>query len=192
VSGHADLVTVDDADDRERASDGVSRYGFYLRDRAGQFSEGGEPIDPEWHATLVWRIATGPIMAPGYVQVRSDLGGVTLRRAEEEPGLLVADVEVPVDWPDGMRQALGRDWQSWDTERELGGDRELRYPPRRQEVPALLLTASVQVPIPMGGLPARRVRRGVDTGDAKRVVQAVCRRVNEVAGPAVAALREAL
>jgi hypothetical protein len=45
----ADAVAawVDRAEDRARASDGVSRYGAYLRDRPGMFSD-LDPDDPEW------------------------------------------------------------------------------------------------------------------------------------------------
>jgi hypothetical protein len=195
----ARLAWVDDADDRQRSDDGVSsRYGAYLRERAGQFvegGEGGEPVSIEWFAALAWKIAQSPVMVPGYLQVRPDLGRVDLRRAEddEEPGLLVAEVAVPVGWPAGLRERLGRGWQSWSTEWDWAAGQEVlaRFPPREARKPAVLLAASVQVPILASALPARR-RRELDTGDAKRVVRAVCRRVDEVAGPAVAALRDAL
>jgi hypothetical protein len=193
----ARLAWVDDADDRQRSDDWVSsRYGAYLRERAGQFvegGEGGEPVSIEWFAALAWKIAQSPVMVPGYLQVRPDLGRVDLRRAEddEEPGLLVAEVAVPVGWPAGLRERLGRDWQSWSTEWDWDQELLLRFLPRDERKPAVLLAAGVQVPILASAVPARR-RRELDTEDAKRVVRAVCRRVNEVAGPAVAALREVL
>lgn len=199
MSGQAALVAADDAYDRRASDDGVSRYGHYLRERAGQFVEGGEPVDADWFAVLAWKIASSPVMSPGYVEVRSDLGRVALRRAGDEPGLLVAEVEVPVDWPRGLRQRLGPagegglagQWRSWDVERDWSSGQQLRFPPGDARRPAVLLTACARVPIRTSELPARR-RRELDTEDAKRTVRAVCARVNEAAGPAVAALREVL
>jgi hypothetical protein len=192
---HPDLLSTNDTDDRERASDGVSRYGAYLSQRADQFGSWGEPLDVVSYTVLAWEIASGPVMAPGYVEARADLGAVTCRRSEEQHGVLVADVEVPIGWPAGLRQKLPGGFQSWDRERSWSGagDPDRWYYPRRDDKPALLITAHVWVPIPVSDLPAPQHHSApgeVVVDDAKRAVRAVCRHVNAVAGPVVAAVRE--
>jgi hypothetical protein len=64
---------VDRGYDRAAASDGVSRYGAYLADKAGLFdpwdaAPDGITRDPVEFAIAAFTVATGPIMAPGYVR----------------------------------------------------------------------------------------------------------------------------
>src|SRR6266540_539516 len=61
--------------DRSRASDGVSRYGAYLRTHTELFepwqdedAHGGVTPDAGEFAVAAFRVATGPIMSPGYVR----------------------------------------------------------------------------------------------------------------------------
>ena len=64
------IFWIDHEHDRDAASDGASRYGFYLRDRRDWFEDCldcGEPQTARFAATA-WRIATGPVMSPGYVR----------------------------------------------------------------------------------------------------------------------------
>ena len=70
----AGLVCWVDADwDYTNASDGISRYGAYLRGHAEEFqSWHGEDLDgittdPGEFAAAAFRVACGPIMSPGYV-----------------------------------------------------------------------------------------------------------------------------
>jgi hypothetical protein len=187
----ADLVWVDDTHDREAASDGVSRYGAYLRDRAHLFDDDGAPLDTVSFAVLAWRTASSPVMAPGYVNLRRDVTAVTCRPGEE-PGLLVADVEVRLPWPPDLPWGPMTGWQSWQRTRSWSGDEPDSYAdPRREDRPALLVTAHLRVPVRDDQLQApRRSRPGrPDTGDAKRVVRTLCRLVNAEAGPRVALLR---
>ncbi len=63
---------VDRGYDRDSASDGGSRYGAYVRERLGWFTDAGcwewDDSAPRF-AAVVWRIATGPVMVPGYVRM---------------------------------------------------------------------------------------------------------------------------
>ena len=59
--------------DREQASDGQSRYGAYVRDHARLFdpwqdAPDGVTRDPVDFAIAAFRVATGPIMGPGFVR----------------------------------------------------------------------------------------------------------------------------
>ena len=65
-------VWIDAAYDRKRASDGLSRYGAYVKQNLSGFAEcwdgtfeAGLPVH---FAVQAWRVATGPIMAPGFVR----------------------------------------------------------------------------------------------------------------------------
>src|SRR6266516_4820758 len=72
------ICWVDAAWDREFASDGVSRYGAYLRGHTAAFAPlWDEPPDPDWgaitadpgeFAAAAFQVATGPVMSPGYVR----------------------------------------------------------------------------------------------------------------------------
>jgi len=64
---------IDHDHDRNNASDGVSRYGAYLRDHAHLFdpwqeAPGEVTRDPVEFAIAAFQVATGPIMAPGFVR----------------------------------------------------------------------------------------------------------------------------
>jgi hypothetical protein len=190
-SASPDLVSVDEEYDRLSASDGVSRYGVYLRSRAHLFSDEGAPLDPVGFTVLAWEIANSPVMSPSYVRRRRDVTAVTCRRAAETDGL-VADVEMRVRWPaalNGLGALAG--WRTWALE-EGRGDQPPGYVEPSDDRPALLVTAHLWVPFPPEKLPApRRARPGeVDVADAKRAVAAVCGHVNLAAGPVVAALRD--
>jgi len=185
------VVWVDEGYDRELASDGVSRYGGYLRSRAHLFADEDAPLDPVGFAVLAWQIASGPVMSPGYVRRRPDIEAVTCRHVEE-PGLLVADVEVRLSWPAGLnRGGPLAGWRSW-VMGDGWGDEPPRYVEPGDDRPALLVTAHLWLPIPEPSLPApRHIPAGdVDVATAKRAVEVVCRHVNAAAGPVVAVVRE--
>lgn len=66
--GNGPLFTVDDVYDRQRASNGHSRYGAYLAMRmADPMYFGTAMLDDRllW-ATFAWEIASPPAMSPGY------------------------------------------------------------------------------------------------------------------------------
>lgn len=179
------VVTVDESYDRGYASDGISRFGAYVRQRAHLFVDDWEPLSPVTFACTVWSIATGPVMAPGYVRVRQEM---TVRCTHgEEPGVLIAEVGVRLPWPSGIRGEM-RGWyfgqlsQPWDD-----GEPMLVDPP--DDRPTLLIGASVRVPIAEKLLPTPSRFAALDVGVAKRAVAVVCRRVNEQAGPVVELLR---
>ncbi|MCP9954691.1 hypothetical protein [Actinomadura madurae] len=90
--------------DREYASDGVSRYGAYVRDRLN--SSFAECWDGTWgepssrlaaFAAAAWRTATGPVMAPGYVRYHSRVLGARVERSQWD-GSLIAAVSLVAPW----------------------------------------------------------------------------------------------
>ena len=187
------LVWIDHEHDRASASDGVSRYGVYLRQRAAWFRD----IDtPKEFAATAWRVATGPVMSPGLVCMRPDLGGVTLGFDEGGEGILRATVRVPLPYhrvrgaSDRLRYPIG----DWHTERTWNPDGTRYEEPRAsREHAAVLVTAAVLIPVNTDRLPH------IDAGDcdpvnhttATRAVLELATQINERGGPLVDALREA-
>lgn len=96
----------DEAYDRVRASDGLSRYGAYLADR---LAAAGEEIDdpPHWTAWC-WRVATRPIMRPPFVCERDPIIETWLW-PDPDTGGLTATVNAAAPLPD----RLGSPWRDW-------------------------------------------------------------------------------
>lgn len=184
------LVRTDDAYDRDRASDGHSRLGAYLADRLDRFHEYGEPDTPltaEEFAAAVWEVATSPVMSPGYVRTRPDLGHVRLAFAEDGSGL-VARVAVPLPHS-ALRTRLPYAWRGWETDRhglaDEGPYRQLVAP--ADDRPAALVAAELSAPLAGCELHTPCSTRGHGlVADAKRALRLLVRHVNTHAGPMVA------
>ncbi|MGW0231943.1 hypothetical protein ACWDWO_26855 [Actinopolymorpha singaporensis] len=178
-----DLVWVDEAYDRDHASDGVSRYGAYLRSRGHLFDDDGAPLDAVSFACIAWQIACAPVMSPGFVQTADTIGRVRCRGSEEGPGEMVAELEARLGWPNWLRWSCLHGW--WDWERsDLGG---LTAPVADRR--ALLFSVRVQLPVSALGLPVPTTTE-VDVAAANEAVHLLCRRINEVAGPALDVVRD--
>ena len=96
---------VDRDHDREHASNGVSRYGAYLRDAVFEpWTDHDQTV--EW-AVFAWRRATGPVMSPGYVRYHPRVLAARLERSGWD-GSLVAGVDLVSTWPEELTAALGR------------------------------------------------------------------------------------
>src|SRR6266536_6688337 len=98
---------VDLAWDRTNASDGVSRYGAYLRGHAEEFqpwygeeTPDGITREPGEFAAAAFQVATGPIMSPGYVRWHPRVLDHTVGYGEDpEPGRLVLKVTLATALP---------------------------------------------------------------------------------------------
>ncbi|WP_026415635.1 hypothetical protein [Actinomadura oligospora] len=114
---------VSEVDDRERASDGKSRYGAYLRQNLHLFDPWDEKSvgsDPVEFVTVAWQVATSPVMAPPYLHCRWDrLLSAKIWRADT--GAAVANLELVSSAPSELeRSGLARSWNSWSHSRSLG------------------------------------------------------------------------
>lgn len=191
------LVSVDYDYDREYASNDVSRFGEYLRLNAGLFrdawSDDPAPVkDPAEFAVHAWRVATSPVMAPGYVRWRPDLHGVTLHR-DEYDGALYAEVRVPLchhHIGTGAKR-LPYVWQDWAAERYDAAFPELEEP-RDTKQPAVLASAVVRVPgREWKGLVTPTAYEGLTLlNEARETLAMVVHCVNADAGPIVARVLE--
>jgi hypothetical protein len=179
---------VDAAYDRANASDGVSRYGAYLRGHPEAFAPfhgpgaGGITLDAGEFAAAALRVATGPIMSPGYVGWHPRVLDHTVGHGQDpEPDRLVCGVTLATSLPRwlgapwrGWTQYLGRDWV------EPGDDRH-----------AALARLELRWPVPVASLP----RPGTpatpgepNLRDATAAVAALVAQVNATAGPVLARL----
>ncbi|MFI6296752.1 hypothetical protein ACIBEJ_34540 [Nonomuraea sp. NPDC050790] len=164
MSLHGAQAFLIDADyDRDRASDGRSRYGYYVRDRAEQFREAWDWDEsrPARFAATAWRVATGPIMAPGYVRHHPRLlsAGVEVN---DWDGSLVGTASLVTSWPQPL--AASREWRTgdtwwrdWPTEALWGSDGVRYLDPSGQEISRgqhfLMASAALAFPLPTQSLP---------------------------------------
>ena len=116
---------IDEEDDRDLASDGISRFGAYVR----QSSALAECWDGTWEdpgtrqarfAAAAWSTATGPVMAPGYVRHHPRvLTGKVACNAWD--GTLNGLVRLVTPWPQPLAQSRAWHpadswWEDWPTQ----------------------------------------------------------------------------
>ncbi len=186
---------VDENYDRAYASDGVSRYGAYVRDRLdGSFAECWDGTWSEPSSRLVefasaaWRTATGPVMAPGYVRFHSRVLGARVQRSQWD-GSLIAMVSLVAPWPAALAGSSdwrrGRRWRDWPT--ELRGDGYEFVDPTEQDVtkhPFMQASLALTFPVPVGRLPAAPEGPGDGVEDrARQAVECLVVELNRAVGP---------
>jgi hypothetical protein len=177
---------VDHDYDRASASDGVSRYGAYVRDAARLFdpwqdAANGVTTDPVEFAIAAFRVATGPIMWPGFVRWHPRVCGYGTDRSEHD-GRLVVSVTLATLAP---LRLPGSAWRSWER------DFHDRFLEPEDRGPVALGRLELRWPLASDQLhwPARpRVPGRPNLVDATTAVAAVVGSANHTAGPALAAL----
>jgi hypothetical protein len=185
---------VDRGYDRERASDGISRYGAYLRDAAFEpWTDHDQVV--EW-AVFAWRRATSPVMSPGYVCYHPRVLSAQLERRSWD-GNLAAGVTLVSSWPEQLKSALVRSvrlgdkesyWQDWPTEHRCGDIHY--YEPSEAHVaarPYLLTTVSLQFTVPSTALPEPPVTSAARLSAGQRAVAVIVAELNGVVSPVLAA-----
>jgi len=187
-----DPFWIDAGYDREHASDGVSRYGAYIRQ--AEFS----PWDDEGHpvelAVFAWRQATGPVMAPGYVRRHRRICAARLERSDWDGSLLaMVDLVIPQPRPlQWMRSDEDRGhWRDWPVEHAFFGA-DYFCEPGTEELardPYLLATASLRFTVPSGGLPQPH-RDGADVATCQQSVAVVVAELNRIVGPVIKRIEE--
>ncbi len=191
----------DDEYDREHASDGVSRYGRYVRSAAASGLM-AECWDGTWDddgvrrvrfATAAWETASSPVMAPGYVRHHPRLLSGRLEYCSWD-GTLTGVAELVAPWPQPLARSRdwqgGRWWRDWPTESSPSGGyyRE----PGEDEVAAnryLMTTARLVFPVPLSGLPT--APSGPDDGveaAAREAVTVLVAAMNTVVTPVLTVL----
>jgi hypothetical protein len=177
-----------DASDRERASDGVSRYAAYVRQAASGFAEDAKLFDDlavAW-AVRAWNLAVPPVMSPGFVVWHPRVLSARAVR-DEWAGDLRVVVDLVSALPESVVRAVGYQWSGWRCEEWSGRyeEPELRQAGRDRCLLAtvtasVLISSDAVFPTGVGSVPGWR-----EVADA---VQAICRVLNADLGPVVAAL----
>ena len=173
------LALIDDDYDKANASNGGSRFHAYLAVNAGRLHEDGAPLTAVDFAHAVWRIATSPVMSPGYVRIRPDLAALTLVTTGDNDDQLALRIDVPLHHRVLARRPAGwpGDWERdpWSSSDEWAAAIE----PGLCR-PALLLTATLLVPLPGHALTAPSVARPCPamTRQAKQTVRAIAEHAN--------------
>ena len=186
---------VDRGYDREYASDGVSRYGAYLRNATFEpWTDDDRAV--EW-AVFAWERATGPVMSPGYVRCHPRVLSARLARSGWDGGL-VAGVSLVSAWPEQLRRALVRAvrlgdreayWQDWPAECR-GGDTVNYHEPGEADVaarPYLLTTLSLQFTVPAAGLAEPPATATALLNAGQQAVAVVVAELNRIVGPVLSA-----
>jgi hypothetical protein len=177
-----------DADwDRSQASDGISRYGAYLRGHTELFdpwqeASDGVTRDPGEFAVAAFGVATGPIMSPGYVGWHPRVLDHQVSHGDNpEPGRLVLKVTLAISLP----LWLGSPWRSWTP--DLGRD----WCEPDEDRHAALARLQLRWPLAVASLPRARppARPGQpNLADAEASVRALVAAINATAGPVLATL----
>lgn len=155
--------TIDAEYDRASASDGVSRYGRYIRSNARNFDSAfDENYDRAYRAASfaeqAWRVATPPSMSPGYVRFHRRVQTANLEWNNADFSL-VALVPLVTAWPKELigpsDWKRGRRWRDWPQD---GHGPEARFVNPSDEqltaAPYLLPAAQAVFTVPMFELPA--------------------------------------
>jgi hypothetical protein len=176
---------IDDDYDRDYASNRHGRYAAYLVGHSDLFDPWGEAPDGVTRdlvefAVAAFKVATGPIMSPGYVRWHGRVQDHHAGRSEDDGRLLLS---VTLAVPSPVR--LPWSWRGWerdfhdrylepDDRRPVGLCRlELRWP-----VPTDML--AVPTPAKVAGVPNLR--------DATGAVRVLVEQVNTTVGPVMAEL----
>jgi hypothetical protein len=176
--------------DADTATDVVSRYDAYLAqhpDWFHEFDEPGTPLGPAAFAAAAWRVATGPVMSPGYVRFRPDIAAIEVHESEELPSGLALSITVPLSHQ-ALAHRPGAGWRDWEPDQyDHGHGAFCRLAAPADAQPAVLPSAVIRIPVQSRWLPRSTSVSGPGlTADAKAAVASLTRLVNTSAGRAVA------
>jgi hypothetical protein len=182
---------IDDEYDREHASDGVSRYGAYIRDAVFEPWTDDQAVEL---AEFAWRRATGPVMAPGYVRRHPRIRTALLERSSWD-GSLLAMIDLVTGQPEPLRYLPAGDgpapWRDWPADYSFSTGHDQWYEPGGEDLarnPYLLCTASLRFTVPQTGLakPPARPSMPLLVAQCRDTIAALVRTLNTIVSPVIA------
>ncbi|NVI93153.1 hypothetical protein [Actinomadura sp. BRA 177] len=185
------MFVFNDRDDRHRASDGVSRFGVYLRRYPKLFAswdeDGTVTGDPVAFTAAAWQVATSPVMAPPYVAWTAErLQSVALDSSEIDDAL-IARVLITVPRPSVLASVAG--FGDWDRGDRWNRGYHIPDHDRLSRRPAMLTTTALMFHIPAAELhtPADAPDR-LTVVDAKASVKRLAKLLDDRCAPVLVAL----
>jgi|GEM_PF-3280472 len=171
LTGH---LVIDDEYDRDRASDGFSRFGAYLAMRLPPIVQADPDVlcDPVRWAVFAWATATAPVMSPGYLGWSGPIEDI---RMEWDDGHLAVETVLRAELPGYLRG-----WRGWDRDRD-GNHCEPWYGDRTALTRLTLYARLLEVPLPAPPEDARCRTEVVLT--AKAAVSSVATAVDHILAP---------
>lgn len=170
------------------AKDEHARYGNYLGGHAEMFMDEEEPTtDPAEFARWAFTIATGPIMAPGFITHHERV--VTVGWHGDDSYRLALELGLAVPMPPAIVRAVSqtsvRGWKHRTTPWNAHWDA-----PEDNDRPSVFTTLTCRVPIDPTRLPTPRyaVGNAPRTPTAANAVAEVCGMVNKFVRPILAML----
>ena len=177
----------DDRYDRDNASDGRSRYGFYLADHRHLFLDDVPTADVAWFAFSAWEVANSPIMSPGYVHTHPRV--IATEPHWDDNGRPALTVRLVASWPLRVLDVLGPDVNTWRLHRDTQGCVYAWSEPWDNDTVSVFTTLTVRVPVVVDLLPTPRYRDDVpDTQTAKHAVNVLCANANTIVNALCVAL----
>lgn len=185
-----DAFWIDHDYDREHASDGVSRYGAYLRDaRFEAWTDDDQRVEL---AEFAWERATGPVMSPGYVRYHPRILTARLARSDWD-GSLIARVDLLTAQPEYLGRPRSDDvgglWHDWPDEYSFARERIVYYEPGTEELARrgryALASLSLRFTVPSGDLPDPH-GHGASLGMCCEAVAVVVAELDRAVGPVLA------
>ena len=178
--------SVDDRTDRDQASDGSSRYGAYLRQRAYTFFEDSADQAPTTSAVhfalAAWTTAVPPVMGPGYVLWHPRIQDAERHWDEDGHAAIAVHLALPAPTVAGRLHSRWRGWtydhivKSW-------------CDPTANDRITVLTSAVIRVPLAPNHLPAPHYQHGLPhVPTAKRAIATICRLLNTDLDDVLAAL----
>lgn len=185
------MFAFNDRDDLDRASDGVSRYGVYLRRYPKLFTsldeDGTVTGDPVVFTAAAWQVATSPLMAPPYlVWTAERLQSVSLTHSEIDAAL-IARVLIAVPRPSALASVAG--FGDWDRGDRWNPGYHIPYHDRLSRRPGMLTTTALMFHIPAAELhtPTDAPER-LTVADAKASVKRLAKLLDTRCAPVLVAL----
>jgi len=178
--------------DREHASDGVSRYGAYVRGAVFEPQPGDDGA--AGLAEFAWRRGTGPVMSPGYVRRHPRIAVARLERSGWD-GSLLAMAGLVIGQPGPLRYLPAGDgpatWRHWPADFSFGTGHDEWREPGGEEVARgrhLLCTASLRFTVPATGLARPPAQPGMPLllAQCRDTVAALVRTLNTIVSLVIA------
>jgi hypothetical protein len=177
--------------DREHASDGVSRYGAYVRDAVFEPWTDDQTVEL---AEFAWRRATGPVMSPGYIRRHPRICTALLERSDWD-GSLLAMVDLVIGQREPLRYLPAGDdlatWRDWPAEFSFSTGYDQWHDPGGEELargPYLLCQASLRFTVPATGLarPPAQPSTALLVAQCRDTITALVRTLNAIVSPVIA------